>query len=305
MTLQFTLARLCDTAKQYDRAFGHAHIANKLKGVNYNHERRVQQFERQKAVYTRDTIAPLPRSTVRSGLPVFIVGMPRSGTSLMEQILSCHSEVCARGETTDVADLTKKIDYYPDGVRNLSPEKLDALADGYVRRLRALAPLASRFTDKMPGNYLYLGLINQVFPDARIINCRRDPRDICVSQYMLDFATGHYYSYNLETLAGAIKIYQDIMAYWHEVLPISILDVRYEDLIADPRSQVAKILDFCGLEWEEACLAFHASKRQVVTASYDQVRQPLYTKSVARWKNYEKYLEPVNRILGLHGDSYV
>jgi LPS sulfotransferase NodH len=121
---------------------------------------------------------------------------------------------------------------------------------------------------------------------------------------MLDFATGHYYSYNLETLAGAIKIYQDIMAHWHEVLPIPILDVRYEDLIADPRTWVGKILDFCGLEWEEACLAFHKSKRQITTASYDQVRQPLYTKSVARWKNYEKHLEPVRRILGLSGNSY-
>lgn len=303
-TLRFTLAQLCDKAKQYDRAFGHAVIANKLKGVRYDHDRRVLQFERQKAVYARDAIGALPRSTIRSGLPVFIVGMPRSGTSLMEQILSCHSKVHARGETTDVGDLAKKIDYFPDGVRNISQEKLDALAGDYIRRLRDLAPSASRVTDKMPGNYLYLGLISQVFPDARIINCRRDPRDICVSQYMLDFATGHYYSYNLETLAGAIKIYQDIMAYWHEVLPIPILDVRYEDLIADPRLWVSKILDFCGLEWEDACLAFHASKRQVVTASYDQVRQPLYTKSIARWKNYEKYLETANRILGLHGDSY-
>jgi tetratricopeptide (TPR) repeat protein len=302
--LQFTLARLCDKAKQYDRAFSHAVIANKLKQVHYIHEHRVLQFERQKAVYTRDSIGSLPRSSIRSGLPVFIVGMPRSGTSLMEQILSCHSKVYARGETTDVGDLAKKIDYYPDGVRNLSQAKLDALASEYIQRLRELDPSASRFTDKMPGNYLYIGLISQVFPDARIINCRRDPRDICVSQFMLDFATGHYYSYNLETLAGAIKIYQDIMAHWHEVLPIPILDVRYEDLIADPRTWVGKILDFCGLEWEEACLAFHKSKRQITTASYDQVRQPLYTKSVARWKNYEKHLEPVRRILGLSGNSY-
>jgi hypothetical protein len=156
----------------------------------------------------------------------------------------------------------------------------------------------------MPGNYMYAGIISQVFPETRILNCRRDPRDICLSNFMVEFGLGHAYTYDLESLAQVYKTYQELMEHWKAVLPIPILDVRYEALIADPRTWVEKVLEFCGLEWEEACLDFHKSKRQVTTASYDQVRRPLYTSSVARWKNYARHLEPVSRILGLHDDSY-
>jgi hypothetical protein len=200
--------------------------------------------------------------------------------------------------------LTTSISYYPDGVRNLTPEKFDAMAETYLQQLIAMAPSATRITNKMPSNYFHLGLISQVFPGARIINCRRDPRDICLSNFTTDFMVGHYFTYDLETLAIVCKDYQELMEHWKQVLPISILDVRYENLIADPQTLVAKVLDFCGLEWEDACLNFHKSDRQVVTASYDQVRKPLYNTSVGRWKNYERHLEPVSRILGLHDDSY-
>jgi hypothetical protein len=151
---------------------------------------------------------------------------------------------------------------------------------------------------------MFLGVISQLFPGARILNCRRDPRDVCLSNFMIEFISGHGYAYDLESLALACKDYQELMVHWKQVLSIPILDVRYEDLIADPRTWVAKVLDFCGLEWEDACLNFHKSERQVVTASYDQVRKPLYNTSVARWKHYERQLEPVSRILGLHDDTY-
>jgi tetratricopeptide (TPR) repeat protein len=301
--LHFALANLCDKAKQYDRAFNHAVIANRLKNIPQNINAHVVQVNSLKHVYAATAIASLPRSSVRSELPVFIVGMPRSGTSLMEQILSCHSQVHARGETTDVEKLADQIPYYPDGVRNLTQEKLDAMAGAYVQRLHDMAPSATRITDKLPGNYMYLGLISQLFPGARVVHCKRDPRDICLSNYFIDFGAGLGFTYDLETLAYTYKAYQELMEHWKAVLPIPILDVQYEELIENPRAWVETMLSFCGLDWEDACLDFHQSKRQVLTASYDQVRRPLYKSSKARWKNCARHLEPVSRILGLKDDS--
>jgi hypothetical protein len=301
--LRFALANLCDKAKQYDRAFGHAIIANRLKNIRYDHNAEQMEVNRLKAVYAATAIASLPRSSIRSELPVFIVGMPRSGTSLLEQILSCHSKVYARGESTDITNLAAGIPYYPDGVRNLTQEKLDTLAGTYLQRLREMTSSATRVTEKLPGNYMHLGLISQLFPGARVLHCQRDPRDTCLSNYFIDFGTGLNFAYDLESLGLAYKAYQELMEHWKTVLPIPILDVRYEELVADPRTWVKTILDFCGLEWEDACLDFHKSKRQAVTASYDQVRKPLYKSSVARWKPYARHLEPVSRILGLKDDS--
>ena len=302
--LHFKLTHLYDKNKQYDKAFEHARIANRMKNAWYDHSGHRVDLQRLKAVYSSTAIDSLPRSSNFSELPIFIVGMPRSGTSLLEQILSCHSQVFARGETPDIGLIVERISYYPDGVRFLATDKLDEIADTYLQRLHALAPHARRITDKMPGNYNFVGLISQLFPRARIINCRRDPRDVCLSQYMIEFGRGLTYSYDLEALANVCHDYQQLMTHWKAVLPIPILDVRYEELIADPQHQVARVLEFCGLGWEDACLNFHQSARQVVTASYDQVRKPLYKSSVARWKHYEQQLEPVIRILGLHGDTY-
>lgn len=301
--LRFALTGVCDKAKQYDRAFEHAIIANRLKNVRHDHHAHMIDINRLKAVYSLSSIASLPRSRVRSGLPLFIVGMPRSGTSLLEQILSCHSQVHARGETTEIGALATAIPYYPDGVRNLAQEKLDDLAGAYIKRLRDMAPSATRVTDKLPGNYMFLGVVSQLFPDARILNCRRDPRDVCLSNFFTDFTAGLAHSYDLESLALVHKTYEELMDHWKTVLPIPIMDVRYEELVAEPRQWVEKILAFCGLEWEDACLNFHKSKRLVVTASYDQVRKPLYKSSVARWKNYARHLEPVSRILGLPDET--
>jgi tetratricopeptide (TPR) repeat protein len=301
-SLRFALAKLCDQAGQYDRAFGHAVIGNQLKNMAQNTGAHLTEINRIKAVYSAAAVPALVRSRIASGLPVFIVGMPRSGTSLLEQILSCHSKVFARGESKDVGKLVAEIPYYPDGARNLAQERLDALAETYIRRLRQIAPTAVRVTDKMPGNYLHLGLISQVFPDARVLHCVRDPRDVCLSNFFVDFTDGIDYSYDLESLARTCKASRELMEHWKAVLPIPILDVHYEELVENPRTWVERVLDFCGLEWEDACLNFHESKRLVMTASYDQVRRPLYKSSKARWKNYARHLEPVSRILGLKND---
>lgn len=301
-TLHFALAKVCDKAKQYDRAFQHADIANRLKKSWFDSNIHATEMNRLKTVYSAAGIGSLPRSNVASELPVFIVGMPRSGTSLLEQILSCHSKVHARGETTDIRKLAESIPYYPDGARDLTQTKLNSMASEYIERLRQMSPSATRVTDKLPGNYKFLGIISQIFPGTKILHCQRDPRDVCLSNYFTEFNAGHAHSYNLESLAHVCKDYQELMTHWKSVLPIPILDVQYEELVNDPRAWVEKILEFCGLEWEDACLDFHKSKRQVVTASYDQVRNPLYRSSVARWKSYQRQLEPVSRILGLKDD---
>ncbi|MBI5463213.1 MAG: sulfotransferase [Gammaproteobacteria bacterium] len=303
-SLHFTLAGLCDKTRQYDRAFEHAIAANRLKNAHHDDSTLDRQIRQLMAVYSAADMAALPRSGNSSDLPIFIVGMPRSGTSLLEQILSCHSKVYARGETDDIPRIAGAIPHYPEGARSIAPERLDALAAAHIARIRETAPDATRITDKLPGNFLMLGLINQMFPKARIINCRRDPRDLCLSNFMTDFGGGHGYSYNLEALARVCKSYQELMDHWKQVLPLPILDMSYEELVDAPQTQIERLLEFCGLEWEEACLNFHASERQVMTASYDQVRQPLYKKSVARWKNYAQHLASVTRILGLHDDSY-
>jgi len=302
--LHFKLASLCDKAGHYDRAFEYALVANEMKNAWFDHKPREVDNKRLMTVYAKNVIDTLPKSSVYSEVPIFIVGMPRSGTSLLEQILSCHSQVHARGEMTEIGAMAEKVPYYPDGVRNLREEKLDEMANQHLQHLREIDPTASRFTDKLPGNYLFLGFISQVFPRARIINCRRDPRDICLSQFMIEFNQGHTYTYNIESIAQIYQDYQDLMQHWKSVLPLPILDVRYEEVIADPHTVVSRVLEFCGLEWEDACLNFHKSKRRVATASYDQVRKPLYNSSVARWKNYREQLEPVSRILGLHDDTY-
>ena len=302
--LRFKLAHLCDKTKQYDRAFEHAVIANRLKNARHDDTAHVTQINRLKAVYSAEAASSLPRSNLTSEIPVFIVGMPRSGTSLVEQILSCHSRVHARGETSDIPSIAESIPYYPDGVRNLTPEKLDALASAHLRRISESAPAAAVITDKLPGNFLLLGIISQLFPAARVLNCRRDPRDVCLSNFMIDYGAGHNYSYDIESLALTCKSYQELMEHWKQVLTVPIMDVRYEELVRDPRAYVERILTFCGLEWEDACLNFHNSARQVATASYDQVRRPMYAGSIARWKNYAQHLEPVARILDLDGDDY-
>lgn len=301
--LHFALANLCDKAKEYDRAFSHAIIANRLKGALHDSRAHDVEVQRLKFVYAASPSFELPRSSVLSELPIFIVGMPRSGTSLLEQILSCHSKVHPRGETTDVEKLVEQIPYYPDGVRDVKEEKLDAIANSFIQNLVREAPSATRVTDKLPGNYMFLGIISQLFPGARVLNCKRDPRDICLSNYFIDFGAGLNFSYDLESLAQTYRSYLELMEHWKAVLPIPIMDVQYEELIEQPRAWVESILRFCGLDWEDACLNFHESKRLAVTASYDQVRRPLYKSSVARWKNYARQLEPVNRILGLSDDS--
>jgi len=187
-----------------------------------------------------------------------------------------------------------------EGAELLDRKTVREMADSYLKAVRALAPDARRVADKAVDNFRRLGLIALLFPAAAIVHCRRDPLDVCVSCYLQPFGPGKQpYSYDSGLLGAYYREYERLMAHWHEVLPGRIVDIGYEDLVADQEGVSRRIVEHCGLDWDDSCLAFHRHERAVLTASYWQVRQPLYSTSVGRWRRYEKHLEPLRAALGL------
>jgi hypothetical protein len=230
--------------------------------------------------------------------------MPRSGTSLAEQILSAHPDVQAAGELTTVNRLaahlhetTQTHKPYPECALHLTQDHLALLAETYLADLPADGKDKAFFSDKMPHNFLHLGLIQQIFPNARIVHCTRDARDTCFSCYSFDFNGEHPYAYDLTSLGKFYMQYLRIMEHWQAVLDIPIYNLDYEQLVRDQEKETRLLLDFCGLDWNDSCLQFHTSTRFVRTSSYDQVRRPMYSSSIGRWKNYEKHLEPLLQVL--------
>jgi len=236
--------------------------------------------------------------------PVFIVGMPRSGTSLVEQILASHPRVHGAGERSDLdqlVDATGQVEGrpFPAWVEAAPAATFADLGGRYRAAVIDPAGEVARVTDKMPGNFRYLGLIRDMLPNARVIHVSRDPVDTCLSCFMHLFAGVHAYSYDLSELGRYYRAYAGLMAHWRRVLPGDFLhEVRYEELVSDPGSQVARLLDHCGLEWDAACLDFHRSERAVRTVSATQVRRPMYRSSIGRWKPYREHLQPLFEALG-------
>ena len=298
--LHFSLGKLLDKLAEYDRAFGHFRTGNEMGHVPFDPLEREALTSALIGAYSRDALTTLPKASHQDQRPVFIVGMPRSGTSLTEQILASHPEVHGAGELNDMNDISAGLPgmlggglKYPECVANLNPQVVNQLAQRYIARLDGFSKEARRITDKMPHNFINLGLIALLFPQARIIHCRRDPRDNCLSIYFQDFGWLHPYASRLEHLGHSYRQYQRIMRHWRTVLEVPMLDVPYEDLVADPEGISRGIVDYCGLDWDDRCLQFQESGRTVATASYDQVRQPIYTGSLGRWKNYERHIGPL------------
>ena len=226
-----------------------------------------------------------------SEVPVFIVGMPRSGTTLVEQIAASHPAVFGAGERDDIGALAGA--QFPGGTADLDAVAAGTLARTHLERMRDLAGEALRITDKTPVNFLYLGLIALLFPRARIVHCRREARDVCLSCYFQNFVAGLPWATDLADLGRYHRAYRRIMDHWHQVLPLTILDVDYQDLVAAPEEGSRRIVDFLGLPWDDACLDFHRSRRTVRSAANWQVRRPIYATSVGRWKAYEPWLGPL------------
>ena len=233
-----------------------------------------------------------------SDAPIFIVGLPRSGTTLIEQIIASHPSVFGAGELRDMANLAQRLSgpggaVFPEVVATLSSDTLRQLGCSYLRAVRRRAPDALRTTDKQPGNFALVGLIRLALPNARIIHVCRDVRDTALSCFSLLFTRGPPYSYDLVELGHYCRAYLRLMAHWREASPDGFLEVRYEDVVDDLESQARRIIAYCGLDWDDACLDFHRTSRPVYTASGAQVRQPIYRGSIGRWRVYEPYLRPL------------
>ncbi|MGJ4947190.1 sulfotransferase [Bradyrhizobium sp. HKCCYLS20291] len=305
----FAFGKALSDLKDYDAAFSHLQTANTLKRRTFDYDsgQRLAMMENVAARFTPEFFRSVAGHGDDSWAPIFIVGMPRSGTTLMEQVLASHSKVFGAGELETFKDLVgecasrqKVVPNYPDLVTLLPPEEMTNLGQEYTARVRALAPEAERIVDKMPLNFLFVGMIHAAFPRARIINTRRDPLDNCVSCYSLLFTGAQPFAYDLTELGHYYRGYEGVMEHWHKVLPPGILmDVQYEDLVDDLEGVSRRVLAHCGLNWEDACLDFHQTERTVRTASLMQVRQPLYRGSIGSWRRYEKHLGPLCAALGI------
>lgn len=301
------LGRLYDKAHRYDEAFAHLRQGNQVRSKflgGYNEAHEVLMLDRLVETFTMEAMARLPRGRATEQRMIFIVGMPRSGTSLTEQVLASHPQVYGAGELPGINDLANIVPSltgnrspYPMAAHHLTAEALDSLAQMYLDTVDGPAGDAIRITDKMPHNFGHLGLINLLFPQARVIHCIRNPMDNCLSIYTREFIGFHPYGSDLGALGRYYRMYERLMRHWKNVVELPILDVHYEDTVSDLERQTRRLLEFCGLEWDDRCLRFYENKREIDTASYDQVRQPLYTHAVGRWRHYERHLDELQRAL--------
>ncbi len=299
--LMFSAGDLLDKLGRYDEAMDYYQQANKMITVQCNREKYRQQHNDLINFFSKSALADMPCAQIGSSRPIFILGMPRSGTSLTEQILATHKDVYGAGELEHIKQLSSLIRNtdpqatgdYPTRMANIDQVKLTELANIYLDKLNNLNSDASYVTDKMPHNFLHIGLISLLFPEARIIHCRRNPLDNGLSIYFQNFIWTHDYALDLADIGFFYSEYERIMKHWEDVIDIPIMTVQYEDMIEDQENMSRQILDFCGLAWDDSVMNFYDSKRDVATASYDQVRRPIYKTSKERWKNYEKHIEPL------------
>ena len=301
----FALGKMREDAGRYNDAFAAYAEGNRLQHAQFPHDeaRDAALVERLSAVFSAAFFASRPQPTHAGKAPIFIVGMPRSGTTLIEQILSTHPGIHGAGELTDLDDVVHSLDTqtgeragsYPEVVTTLPADAFRRLGEAYTERVWRLAPEAERITDKLPANYLHVGMIHLMLPHAKIIHAMRDPMDSCFSCYARLFENNHLdFTYDLGTVGRYYVRYIQLMRHWHRVLPPgTVLDLRYEDMVADTEGQARRLLDHLGLPWDERCLDFHQNKRVVRTASIAQVRKPIYRSSVARWKHFEAQLTPL------------
>jgi tetratricopeptide (TPR) repeat protein len=303
--LHFGLAHVLDAQGAYAAAAEHLQQANALglaerrqRGQGYDPEGHAQFVAGMIATCTRAFFERTRGFGLDSERPIFIVGLPRSGTTLIEQILASHSQVFGAGELPLGRDDFESLGAGDDsavtameGLGRLDRQTARRLAQRHLERLGELNQAAGRVADKMPDNYLYMGLLATLFPRAKFIHCRRDLRDIAVSCWMTNFRHIRWAN-DQEHIALRFQEYQRLTQYWRDVLPVPVLETAYEETVADLETVARRVVDWCGLEWEPACLEFYRGKWPVRTASVTQVRQPIYTKSVARWKHYEQALAP-------------
>lgn len=316
----FELGRIQDKLGCYKEAFDAYNAANQIKndyiGASYSAEEDEKWLHEHRVFYSHKSWKQLKKVQLKSKrtipTPIFIVGFPRSGTSLLEQMLGSHPQIAAAGELSYIDTLAKRKcaeilgskEVYPkclmDPLAPLNQDGLELLRDFYLANMKALGvtdEVTTWVTDKMPHNILYMGLINLLFPESPIIHITRHPLDACLSAYSADFKNGHRYTSSLASTAIHYKKVMEALAHYKQILDLPLLEIRYEDLVGDQESMIHRLLDFIGVPWDDCCLQHHKSKRMVRTASYEQVTQKVYSSSVYRYQNYREAVEPIIPIL--------
>jgi tetratricopeptide (TPR) repeat protein len=303
--LCFALGKALEDREEHQRSFEYYSRGNALKRATSRY--RPEQIERnarlQMEICTPALFARHRGVGVGAADPIFIVGLPRAGSTLIEQILASHSEVEGTHELADVprivADLDGRDSRYPGVLSSMSTEDFQRLAARYLSETRAYRPTGRpRFIDKMPNNFRHVGLIHLMLPNAKIIDARREPMACCFSNFKQLFAQGQVFTYGLEDIARYYRTYLELMRHWDAVLPGRVLRLQYEDVVQDLEPSVRRLLEFCGLEFEPACVAFYRTERSVRTASSEQVRQPIYREGLSQWRHYEPWLTPLRETLG-------
>jgi len=304
----YALGKIYNDLGEFDLAFDAYKKANEIKSrkIEYNSKKHSAFIDRVINVFTQDLIRKLQHYGSRSELPVFIVGTPRSGTTLTEQIISSHSKVNGGGELNYVRHLARNgteaemaSHGYPERILTLLPDDIKNESNYYLEKISVFHRREGtiRITDKMPSNFFYLGYISVLFPHARVIHCKRNPLDTCLSMYFQAFQTGHQYSFDLNNLGHWYKDYIRLMEYWSSILGERILDIEYDDTVNETEKTARKMIEFCGLEWDEKCLEFYNNRRDIRTASMWQARQPIYKTSLERWKRYDQHIGVLKEIL--------
>jgi tetratricopeptide (TPR) repeat protein len=307
--LCFALGKAYEDKGEYELAFTYYDRGNRLKKVQsrYQAETMTREMRAQQAVCTRELFERWSGAGHPAPDPIFIVGLPRAGSTLLEQILSSHSQVEGTLELPNILSLSQRLRRlgrenggrdYPEILEHLSGEELRQFGEEYIRDTRIHRQGAPFFIDKMPNNFRHIGLIRLILPNARIIDARRHPMACCFSGYKQLFAEGQEFSYDLLDIGTYYRDYVELMDHWDRVLPGFVLRVQYEDVVADLQGQVGRLLEFCGLPFEQACLEFHKTERNVRTPSSEQVRQPIYRSGVEQWRHFEAWLEPLKEALG-------
>ena len=303
--MHFALATFFEHQKKYDQSFSHLDRANHLvrASLNYDVAHDEQLMGNIATTFTAELIERLSATSQDSKRPIFIVGMPRSGTTLVERILAGHSDVYGGGELSYMADAVamhgaRGPHSYPHSARKWTQNTQHAIAKSYLRHIDDLCPDSPRITDKMPSNFLYLGVIRTVFPHAAIVHCRRNPVDTCLGNFRQMFTTGQHFSYAMDDLVRYYTAYQGLMNHWRSLFGDAILDVQYEDVVQAPEDLARRIIKHCDLDWQYGCVNFNTSESAIYTASATQVRDGIHTQFLERWRKYEAHIQPLLDGLG-------
>jgi tetratricopeptide (TPR) repeat protein len=308
--LHFALGKALEDAGAFQDAFRHYAdgAALRREQLNYDADHNHQTMRRAAAFFTQERLAQQAGGGSGAPDPIFIVGLPRAGSTLVEQILASHSLVEGTMELPDVIAMARRLGgrqswrdetAYPEMLATLGPGDLRALGEEFLERSRVQRKLGRPFfIDKMPNNFAHIGFIQLMLPKARIIDARRHPMGCCFSGFKQHFARGQAFTYDLTDIGRYYADYVELMAHWDAVLPGRVHRVFYEAMVADPEAEVRRLLDYCGLPFEERCLRFYETDRAVRTASSEQVRRPIFTDGIDQWRNFEPWLDPLKAALG-------